>query len=108
MTEMVAGPLRSTGARTGEVGLRHKFGEGHRPLPHSGPHAVVVRLQRLPAGWWVLGVDGRSLHPTSPARLQRISSPLTVAATAKVSEATVDVKITQDRPGRDLVLGQGL
>src|SRR5215213_3103862 len=28
MTELVAGPFRSTGARAGEVGFRHKYGEG--------------------------------------------------------------------------------
>jgi hypothetical protein len=107
MTEMVAGPFRSTGARTGEVGFRHKFGEGRRLLPQTGPYAVVVRLQRLPAGWWVLGVGGRSIQVDSPARLQRISSPLTVAGKADVYEGTVYVKVTQDRPGRDQVLGQG-
>ena len=78
MTDMVAGPFRSTGTRTGEVGFRHKYGEGRRLLPQTGPDAVVVRLQRLPAGWWVLGVQGRSIQITSPARLQRISSPLAV------------------------------
>jgi hypothetical protein len=108
LTNMVAGPFRSTGARSGEVGFRHKFGEGGRLLPQTGPYAVVVRLQRLPAGWWVLGVDGRSIQVASPTRLQRISSPLTVAGTAEVYEGTVSVKVTQDRPGRDLVLGQGV
>jgi hypothetical protein len=107
LTDMVAGPFRSTGARTGEVGFRHKYGEGRRLLPQTGPYAVVARLQRLPAGWWVLGVDGRSLHPDTPARLQRISSPLTVAGIAEVYEGTVYVKVTQDRSGRDLVLGEG-
>ena len=107
MTEMVAGPFRTTGARTGEVGFRHKFGEGRRLLPQTGPYAVVVRLQRLPAGWWVLGVDGRSIQVDSPARLQRISSPLNVAGKADVYEGTVYVKVTQDQPGRDQVLGQG-
>ena len=107
MTDMVAGPFRSTGARAGEVGFRHKFGEGHRLLPQTGPSAVVVRLQRLPAGWWVLGVAGRSIHITSPTRLQRINSPLTVRGTAEVYEGTLYFKVTQDRPGRDLVLGQG-
>jgi hypothetical protein len=53
MTDMVAGPFRSTGARAGEVGFRHKYGENRRLLPQTGPYAVVVRLQRLPAGWWV-------------------------------------------------------
>ena len=66
MTEMVAGPFRSTGARTGEVGFRHKYGEGRRLLPQTGPYAVVVRLQRLPAGWWVLGVTAAASR--SPAR----------------------------------------
>jgi hypothetical protein len=108
MTDMVAGSFRSTGARAGEVGFRHKYGEGRRLLPQTGPYAVVVRLQRLPAGWWVLGVDGRSIKITSPTRLQRISSPLTVRGTAPdVYEGTLYFKVTQDRPGRDLLLGQG-
>jgi hypothetical protein len=108
MSDMVAGPFRSTGARAGEVGFRHKYGEGRRLLPQTGPYAVVVRLQRLPAGWWVLGVNGRSIQITSPARLQRISSPLTVRGTAPdVYEGTLYFKVTQDRPGRDLLLGRG-
>jgi hypothetical protein len=108
MTDMVAGPFRSTGARAGEVGFRHKYGEGRRLLPQTGPYAVVVRLQRLPGGWWVLGVDGRSIQITSPTRLQRISSPLAVRGTAPdVYEGTLYFKVTQDRPGRDLLLGQG-
>ena len=109
MTEMVAGPFRSTDARAGEVGFRHKYGEGRRLLPQTGPYAVVVRLQRLPAGWWVLGVNGRSIKITSPTRLQRISSSLTVHGTAPdVYEGSLYFKVTQDRPGRDLLLGQGL
>jgi len=108
LTELVAGPFRSTGARAGEVGFRHKFGEGRRLLPQTGPYAVVVRLQRLPAGWWVLGVEGRSIQITSPTRLQRINSPLGVRGTAEVYEGSLYFKVTQDRPGRDLLLGQGL
>jgi hypothetical protein len=108
MTDMVAGPFRSTGAGTGEVGFRHKYGEGRRLLPQTGPYAVVVRLQRLPAGLWVLGVDGRSIKITSPTRLQRISSSLTVRGSAPdVYEGSLYFKVTQDRPGRDLLLGQG-
>jgi hypothetical protein len=108
MTDMVAGPFRFTGARTGQVGFRHKFGEGRRLLPQTGPYAVVVRLQRLPAGWWILGVQGRSIQITNPARLQRISSPLTVRGSAPdVYEGTLYFKVTQDRPGRDLLLGEG-
>ncbi len=108
MTDMVAGPFRSTAAHAGEVGFRHKYGEGRRLLPQTGPYAVVVRLQRLPAGWWVLGVNGRSIQITSPARLQQISSPLTVRGAAPdVYEGTLYFKVTQDRPGRDLLLGQG-
>jgi hypothetical protein len=107
MTDLAAGSFRFTDDRSGEVGFRHKFGEGGRPLPQTGPYAVVVRLQRLPAGWWVLGVTGRSIDADGPARLERISSPLTVAGKAEVYEGTVYVKVTQDRPGRDLVLGEG-
>jgi hypothetical protein len=108
MAELVAGPFRTTDARTGEVGFRHKYGEGRRLLPQTGPYAVVVRLQRLPAGWWVLGVNGRSIQITSPTRLQRITSPLTVRGAAPdVYEGTLYFKVTQDRPGRDLLLGEG-
>jgi hypothetical protein len=109
MTDMVAGPFRSTGPRAGEVGFRHKYGEGRRLLPQTGSYAVVVRLQRLPAGWWVLGVQGRSIQITSPTRLQRISSPLTVHGSApEVYEGTLYYKVTQDRPGRELLLGEGV
>jgi hypothetical protein len=108
MTEMVAGRFRVTGDRAGEVGFRHKYGEGRRLLPQTGPYAVMVRLQRLPAGWWVLGVTGRSIQIDSPARLQRISSPLTVRGKAEVYEGSLYFKVTQERPGRDLVLGEGL
>jgi hypothetical protein len=108
MTDMVAGPFRSTGTRTGEVGFRHRFGEGRRLLPQTGPYAVVVRLQRLPAGWRVLGLQGRSIQITSPTRLQRISSPLTIRGSAsEVYEGTLYFKVTQDQPGRDLLLGEG-
>jgi hypothetical protein len=108
MTDMVAGRFRSTGAHTGDVGFRHKYGEGRRLLPQTGPYAVVVRLQRLPAGWWVLGVNGRTIQITSPGRLQKVSSPLTVRGSAPdVYEGTLYFKVTQDRPGRDLLLGQG-
>jgi hypothetical protein len=108
MTDLVAGPFRFTGTHAGEVGFRHRYGEGHRLLPQTGPYAVVVRLQRLPAGWWVLGVQGRSIQITSPTRLQRISSPLAVRGAAPdVYEGTLYFKVTQDRPGRDLLLGQG-
>jgi hypothetical protein len=108
MTEMVAGRFRFTDDRAGEVGFRHKYGEGRRLLPQTGPYPVVVRLQRLPAGWWVLGVTGRSIQIDGPARLQRISSPLTVRGKAEVYEGSLYFKVTQDRPGRDLVLGEGL
>jgi len=107
MTNLVAGPFRSTGARTGEVGFRPKFGEGGRRLPQTGPAAAVVRLYRLAGGWMVLGVRGRSIQVGTPGRLQRIGSPVTVTGKASAYEGTVYVKVTQDRSGKDLVLGQG-
>ena len=68
----------------------------------------MVRPQGRPAGWWVLGAKGRSIQITSPARLQRISSPLTVrGASSEVYEGTLYFKVTQDRPGCDVLLGQG-
>jgi hypothetical protein len=54
-------------------------------------------------------VDGRSIKIDSPTRLERISSSLTVRGTAPdVYEGSLYFKVTQDRPGRDLLLGQGL
>ena len=44
MTNMVAGPFRSTGARAGEVGFRHKYGEGRRLPP------LTVRWHRARLG----------------------------------------------------------
>src|SRR5829696_5124222 len=41
MTNMVAGPFRTTGANAGEVGFRHKYGEGRRLLSQTGPYAVT-------------------------------------------------------------------
>jgi Immunoglobulin-like domain of bacterial spore germination len=107
MKDLAAGPFRFTGGDVGEVAFRLKVGEGGRPLPQPGPEVAVVRLQRRPAGWWVLGVSDRDIQPDSPSRLQLISSPLTVSGRAEVYEGTVYVKVTKDRPGRDLVLGQG-
>ena len=106
MTDMVAGPFRSTGARAGEVGFRHKYGEG-RLLPQTGDYAVVVRLQRLPAGWWVLGAEPQHPdHQPNPAPAHQL--PAAVHGKARSAKAAQAFKVTQDRPGRDLVLGQGL
>jgi hypothetical protein len=53
-------------------------------------------------------LQGRSIQITSPTRLQRISSPLTIRGSAsEVYEGTLYFKVTQDQPGRDLLLGEG-
>ena len=72
MTDMVAGPFRFTGTGTGEVGFRHKYGEGRRLLPETGPYAVVVRLQRLPAGWWVIQATAVRVQFTAATPAPRI------------------------------------
>jgi hypothetical protein len=106
MRRLAAEPFRLTGRRTGEVGFRHRFGENGRRLPLTGPPAAVVSLYRLDGGgWMVLGVRGRAIQVDGPARLQPISSPLALRGRASAFEGTVNVKVTQDGPGRDPVLG---
>ena len=82
MGELVAGPFKATGADTGAVAYRLKFGEGGRPMPATAPQTTV--------------------------RLERISSPLAVAGRASAFEGTVQVRVTEDRAGKDRELGHGV
>jgi hypothetical protein len=104
MRNPVAGHFRPTGTGTGEVAVRPRLGEGDRSF--TGP-VTVVSLQRLRTVWYVLGTRTSDIRVTSPAPLVKISSPVTVTGSALAFEGTVQVTITEDRYGRDVVLGRG-
>jgi hypothetical protein len=106
MTDPAAGPFRWTGTRTGEVTVHPRFGEGGRPWPKDGV-VSIVSLKRLTTVWYVLGVRTSNIRVSEPDPLERISSPVPVAGRARVFEGTVQVKVTQDRYGKDVVLGSG-
>jgi hypothetical protein len=105
MLDPAAGPFRPTGPGTGEVDVRPRFGEGGRPV--TGGPVTVVSLQRLRTVWYVAGTRTSDIRVTGPARLHRIASPVTVTGSALAYEGTVQVTVTEDRYGRDVVLGRG-
>jgi hypothetical protein len=107
MGELVAGPFKATGADTGEVSYRLKYGEGGRPMPAGAPQ-TTVRLQRYANGWAVTGTSTRNIVVSDPARFERIASPVAVAGKASAFEGTVAVRVTEDRAGKDRTLGQGV
>jgi hypothetical protein len=107
MGELVAGPFKATGADTGQVSFRLKFGEGGQPMPAGAPQ-TVVRLQRYRDGWAVAGTSSRNIQVSEPVRFARIASPVTVAGKASAFEGTVQVAVTEDRAGKDRAIGHGV
>src|SRR6266511_1504066 len=107
MGELVAGPFKATGADTGQVSFRLKFGEGGQPMPAGAPQ-TVVRLQRYRDGWAVAGTSSRNIQVCEPVRFARIASPVTVAGKASAFEGTVQVAVTEDRAGKDRAIGHGV
>ena len=73
----------------------------------SGP-VTVVSLQRLTKVWYVLGTQTSTIRVTQPAPSARIASPVRVAGRALAFEGNVQVKVTQDRYGKDIPLGGGV
>jgi len=98
--------LRRTGADTGEVQVHPRSGEGGRLWPADGP-VTTVSLQRLAKVWYVVGVRTRDIEVREPAPLDRVASPVRVAGSALAFEGTVQVKVTEDRYGKDVELGRG-
>ena len=107
MGELVAGRFEATGADSGEVSFRLRFGEGGSPMPATAPR-TVVRLQRYRDGWAVLGTSSRNIQVSAPVRFARISSPVAVAGKASAFEGAVQVVVTEDRAGKDRALGHGV
>ncbi len=107
MGNLVAGPFRSTGPRSGEVAFRLRTGEGGRALPPTGTPATVVRLWRDGGGWVVLGAGSPRIRVAAPARLARIASPVAVSGRASAFEGTVQVAVREDRAAAGQLLGRG-
>jgi Immunoglobulin-like domain of bacterial spore germination len=107
MGELVAGPFKATGPDTGEVAYRLKYGEGGSPMPATAPR-TTVRLRRYANGWAVTGTSTENIKVSDPVRFERIRSPLAVAGQASAFEGTVQVRVTEDRAGKDRELGHGV
>ncbi len=105
MRDPVAGPFRWTGPTTGQVDVHPRFGAGQQPL--TSP-ITVVSLQRLTKVWYVLGTQTSTIRVTQPQPSARIASPVRVAGRALAFEGTVQVRVTQDRYGKDILLGSGI
>jgi hypothetical protein len=106
MTAPGAGPFRSTGADTGQVEVHPGLRDGHQPW-RNGP-VTVVSLKRLATTWYVVSARTHDIQVSAPSAGQAISSPVRVAGRALAFEGTVQVKVTQDRYGQDLLLGKGI
>jgi immunoglobulin-like protein involved in spore germination len=106
MTDPAAGPFRWTGADTGEVTVHPRSGEGGRSWPAGGAVSVVT-LRRLSTVWYVTGVRTRNIQISEPHRLAWVTSPVQVTGRARVFEGSVQVKVTEDRYGKDVELGSG-
>jgi hypothetical protein len=104
MRDPAAGPFRWTGPATGRVEIHPRVGEGGQAV--TGP-ITVVSLQRLTSVWYVVGTQTPNIGVTQPRPLTKITSPVRVAGRALAFEGTVQVRITEDRYGRDILLGSG-
>ena len=104
MRDPVAATYRKTGAVTAEVGLHPKTLEGGRPFDRV---TTQVRLHRYTDGWVPTGATAADIEVAEPLPFARIASPLTVSGQSVSYEGTVHVTVTQDRRGRDRVLGKG-
>lgn len=105
-----------------EVGMRDPVGGG---LRRNGPNGVIVEvhprsvagarpvtvvyLQRLTTtgAWYVLATTTGSIRVGEPWSQARVSSPLRVAGRAQAFEGNVQVRVTEDRYGTDVLLGSG-
>jgi hypothetical protein len=100
----VASNFRWTGRRTAKIDIRARFKDSQAPA--TGP-ITVVSLERLTKVWYVTGTSTRGIQVTSPGRLVKISSPIRVRGQAHAFEGNVRVRVTQDRYGKDRLLGTG-
>jgi hypothetical protein len=101
MRDPVSSPFRQTGKDNGYVEV-HPRGIG------GGRLDTLVYLQRLTSGaWYVLATRTSSINVGEPWSQAKVSSPVRVAGRAQAFEGNVQVRVTQDRYGTDILLGSG-
>jgi Immunoglobulin-like domain of bacterial spore germination len=102
MRDPVGGGLRQNGQNGAIVEVHPRSVAGARPV-------TVVYLQRLTTtgAWYVLATTTGSIRVGEPWSQARVSSPLRVAGRAQAFEGNVQVRVTEDRYGTDILLGGG-
>jgi hypothetical protein len=104
MADPVAGRFRWTGPRAGQVEVRARIPDDVNPL--RGP-VSVVSLQRRTSVWYVAGVTSPAIGVTAPRPQDPVRSPLGIMASLGGGQDQVQVRVTQDRYGKDVQLGSG-
>jgi len=102
MHDPVGGGLRQNGQNGVIVEVHPRGVPGGRPV-------TVVYLQRLTTtgAWYVLATTSDSIRVGEPWSQARVSSPLRVTGRAQAFEGNVQVRVTEDRYGTDVLLGSG-
>ncbi|HEX8927494.1 MAG TPA: Gmad2 immunoglobulin-like domain-containing protein [Actinomycetota bacterium] len=102
MRDPVGGGLRQNGQNGAIVEVHPRGVAGARPV-------TVVYLQRLTTtgAWYVLATTTGSIRVGEPWSQARVSSPFRVAGRAQAFEGNVQVRVTEDRDGTDVLLGSG-
>jgi hypothetical protein len=97
----VGGGFRQTGQNDGYVDVHPRGVPGGRPV-------TQVYLQRLTSGtWYVLATRASNINVGEPWSQAKVSSPVRVAGRAQAFEGNVQVRVTADRYGTDVLLGSG-
>jgi hypothetical protein len=105
MTTPVASNFRWTGKRTAKLDVRSRIVDAGGRANMS--QVTVVSLERLSKVWYVTGTSTKTIVVSRPGPLDRIASPVRVSGKALAFEGNVRVTVTEDRYGKDVVLGAG-
>ena len=101
MRDPVSSPFRQTDRNSGYVEVHPRTVTGAKPV-------TLVYLQRLTSDtWYVLSAQTSSIRITEPWSQAKVFSPVRVAGRAWAFEGNVQVRVTQDRYGTDVLLGSG-
>ena len=101
MRDPVSGPFHQTDRNSGYLEIHPRSVAGARPV-------TLVYLQHLTSGpWYVLAAQTSSIKVSEPWSQAKVSSPVRVAGRAHAFEGNVQVRVTQDRYGTDVLLGSG-
>jgi hypothetical protein len=101
-TDPLVGEFRQGDSRSGEVEVR---------AAETGPVTTVLVRQLDDGSWWVLGSETADIQLTRPTAGSTITSPVTLAGSARAFEGTVDVRVVADGEadpvGTGFVTGSG-